>query len=253
MVNIDTVYQKVLALANKEQRGYITPQEFNLLADKAQMDIINNYFHAEKMAQLKPKNQTESSDVIEMIQEKLAFLMKETSVSILSAGATTNSSFKKYIELPTEVYKIASLITKSTSSPLDNNEIEEVTNDRLTHLLNNPLASPTLTRPVYVNDFSYITTLGTQSVRICIYPTTTVGQVRIKYYKKPPSPNWAYVVASKKALYNMNNSVHFELHPIEEETLVTRILQLAGVAMQREDITQASLVDKQTIRQEQNS
>ena len=44
-VNIDTVYQKVLALANKEQRGYITPQEFNLLADKAQMDIYSAYFH----------------------------------------------------------------------------------------------------------------------------------------------------------------------------------------------------------------
>ena len=29
-VNIDTVYQRVLAIANKEQRGYITPQEFNL-------------------------------------------------------------------------------------------------------------------------------------------------------------------------------------------------------------------------------
>ena len=28
-VNIDTVYQRVLAIANKEQRGYITPQEFN--------------------------------------------------------------------------------------------------------------------------------------------------------------------------------------------------------------------------------
>ena len=36
-VNIDTVYQKVLALANKEQRGYITPQEFNIMADKDQM------------------------------------------------------------------------------------------------------------------------------------------------------------------------------------------------------------------------
>ena len=31
-VNIDTVYQRVQAIANKEQRGYITPQEFNLLA-----------------------------------------------------------------------------------------------------------------------------------------------------------------------------------------------------------------------------
>ena len=49
-VNIDTVYQKVLALANKEQRGYITPQEFNLLADKAQMDIFENYFHDNKTA-----------------------------------------------------------------------------------------------------------------------------------------------------------------------------------------------------------
>ena len=28
MISIDTVYQRVLAIANKEQRGYITPQEF---------------------------------------------------------------------------------------------------------------------------------------------------------------------------------------------------------------------------------
>ena len=33
MVNIDTIYQRVLATANKEQRGYITPQEFNLFAN----------------------------------------------------------------------------------------------------------------------------------------------------------------------------------------------------------------------------
>ena len=33
-VNIDAVYQKVLALINKEQRGYLTPQEFKLLASK---------------------------------------------------------------------------------------------------------------------------------------------------------------------------------------------------------------------------
>jgi catalase (peroxidase I) len=44
-VSIDNVYQKVLALANKEQRGYITPQEFNLFADQAQMEIFEQYFH----------------------------------------------------------------------------------------------------------------------------------------------------------------------------------------------------------------
>ena len=31
-VSIDTVYQRVLAILNKENRGYVTPQEFNLFA-----------------------------------------------------------------------------------------------------------------------------------------------------------------------------------------------------------------------------
>ena len=40
MVNIDTVYQRVLVLANKEQRGYITPLEFNLMANQAQLKVF---------------------------------------------------------------------------------------------------------------------------------------------------------------------------------------------------------------------
>ena len=57
MVNIDTVYQKVLAICNKEQRGYITPQEFNLMANKAQLDIYETYFHKMKTSYHNPKNQ----------------------------------------------------------------------------------------------------------------------------------------------------------------------------------------------------
>ena len=45
MVLIDTVYQKVLAFANKAQRGYINTQEFNLFADQAQMEIFEQYFY----------------------------------------------------------------------------------------------------------------------------------------------------------------------------------------------------------------
>ena len=45
MVRIDDVYQKVLAFTNKEQRGYITPQEFNLFANQAQLEIFEQYFY----------------------------------------------------------------------------------------------------------------------------------------------------------------------------------------------------------------
>ena len=76
MVNIDNVYQKVLALANKEQRGYITPQEFNLLAHKAQLDIFNNYFHDIKTSYYKPKNMTEGMDEGEMTHEKMSIFRR---------------------------------------------------------------------------------------------------------------------------------------------------------------------------------
>ena len=45
MISVDTIYQRVLAMANKEQRGYITPQEFNLIANQAQIAIFEQYFY----------------------------------------------------------------------------------------------------------------------------------------------------------------------------------------------------------------
>ena len=70
MVNIDTVYQRVLAIANKEQRGYITPQEFNLLANQAQMDIFEQYFYDINQFERVPGNDTEYSNMSHILQEK---------------------------------------------------------------------------------------------------------------------------------------------------------------------------------------
>ena len=65
MVKVDDVYQKVLALANKEQRGYITPQEFNLFADQAQMDIFEQYFYDINQFLRMNGNSDEYADIID--------------------------------------------------------------------------------------------------------------------------------------------------------------------------------------------
>ena len=44
MVNINTVYTTVLYILNKEQRGYVTPVEFNSLAVQVQEEIFASYF-----------------------------------------------------------------------------------------------------------------------------------------------------------------------------------------------------------------
>jgi hypothetical protein len=43
-INVDTVYKTVLLILNKEQRGYMTPDEFNKTATQVQLVIFENYF-----------------------------------------------------------------------------------------------------------------------------------------------------------------------------------------------------------------
>ena len=43
-INVNTVYTTVLSILNKEQRGYITPEEFNKLGTQVQLEIFENYF-----------------------------------------------------------------------------------------------------------------------------------------------------------------------------------------------------------------
>jgi hypothetical protein len=43
-INVDTVYKTVLLILNKEQRGYMTPDEFNKTATQVQLNIFEQYF-----------------------------------------------------------------------------------------------------------------------------------------------------------------------------------------------------------------
>jgi hypothetical protein len=76
MVSIDNVYQKVLAFANKEQRGYITPQEFNLFAHQAQLEIFEQYFYDLNQFLRLPGNSEEYSNIVNNLREKIAFFEK---------------------------------------------------------------------------------------------------------------------------------------------------------------------------------
>jgi hypothetical protein len=71
-VNIDTVYKTVLLILNKEQRGYMTPDEFNKTATQVQLSIFNNYFEDLNQQLRIPDNDTEYSDRIKNLQEKIA-------------------------------------------------------------------------------------------------------------------------------------------------------------------------------------
>ena len=75
-ISIDAVYQKVLALANKEQRGYITPLEFNLLANQAQLIVFEQYFYDRHQSARIAGSKINHSDVDSMLDEKISIFEK---------------------------------------------------------------------------------------------------------------------------------------------------------------------------------
>ena len=102
MVNIDTVYQTVLALANKEQRGYITPQEFNLFAEQSQLEIIEQYFYDINQFDRVPDNSLEYSNMVDLINQKLAGL------KVLDFNVNMSATPSTYV-VPNVVYKLGSV------------------------------------------------------------------------------------------------------------------------------------------------
>ena len=81
-VNINTVYQTVLAIANKEQRGYITPQEFNLFANQAQMETFEQYFYDINQFGRLHGNDTEYSDMLNVLNEKISIFQENQKTSV---------------------------------------------------------------------------------------------------------------------------------------------------------------------------
>jgi hypothetical protein len=71
-INVDTVYKTVLLILNKEQRGYMTPDEFNKIATQVQLEIFENYFDNLNQQLRVPDNDSEYADRIKNLDEQLA-------------------------------------------------------------------------------------------------------------------------------------------------------------------------------------
>ena len=70
-INVDKVYKTVLLIINKEQRGYLTPDEFNKIATQVQLEIFESYFETLNQQMRLPQNESEYGDRYKTVQEKI--------------------------------------------------------------------------------------------------------------------------------------------------------------------------------------
>lgn len=229
-VSIDTVYQRVLAILNKEQRGYLTPQEFNLFANQAQMDIFEQYFYDIEQFGMLHGNDTEYSDMLNILNEKIS-LFEKTVVLTYS---------NNYWILPSDLYRLGTIIYSG-------NEVERVNKNEYLYITSSPIAAPTAEFPIYTKDINGIKAYGPNEI------DNSVESLNCNYIKKPTKVEWKYQMVYGEALYDATYSVNFELHPSEEVELVMKILSLAGVLVRDLSVYQLAAQEDAMDVQQQKS
>ena len=225
-VNVNTVYQRVLAITNKEQRGYITPQEFNYMANQAQLDIFEQYFYDLNQFARLPGNSTEYSDMLDILEEKISLFEK--------VGATVTGG----ITLPSDVYRLGSVLYNGIDA-------EHITQKDWLYIKKSPLSQPSNDFPVYLRDSE------TNAIKVYADSITAneTADVTCNYIKTPADAEWAY--DNTTGLYDSGNSTNFELHASEETELVIKILAMAGIVLKDPGLYQiGSAEEVKSVQQE---
>jgi hypothetical protein len=230
-ISVDTVYQRVLALANKEQRGYITPQEFNLFANQAQQEIFEQYFYDINQWNRQHGNSTEYSDMLNLLDEKIEIFQTSAIVSLVSSL----DDYGIYnLATITDLYRVGTITYVDSSVSPNPIILEKVSEKEFLMMQQSPLTKPVATRPVYFSSSMFGVNL-TASIND--------SNIDVYYTRKPKKVEWGYFVINDKALWDSNplKTKNFELHASEESELVYRILAYAGITLQKTQLTQSAV------------
>jgi len=255
-ISVNTVYQTVLLILNKEQRGYITPEEFNKISNQVQLEIFEKYFEDINQQIRVPQTDTDYADRVVNLDEKIAIF--KTFGNALPT--TLPDGITNYWNLPV-VDAFGNDVQSTSSTPfyrlgtvLYNNEIEVERIDRsdFYHVNSSLLTKPTKTYPVYLYE----------NEKLFVKPNSinNPGDIQVDFIRKPAPPIWAFSVGSLgQYIFNSNvksaalpsGHVDFELHKSEQTSLIIEILMYAGIIIRDPQIIQAAAQESAT--NEQNS
>jgi hypothetical protein len=230
---INSVRNTVLDIINKDNNGYVTPDEFNNYAIQAQREIFEEYFTSYAMAVQKTNARIYGSEYAD-IKKRLEAVIDIFNVP--AAPLTYNSGTGTF-PAPTDLYKMERLTYNGSV------EIEKVTHGKILYLIGSPLTAPSVLYPAY--------TLS--STDLTVYPSAITTLVTANYLRYPVDPKWTYVTVNDSPLFNPAaiDYQDFELPLSDEMNLIIRILQLAGVSIRENEVVQMAKAEEIQDKQEQ--
>lgn len=236
---INEVRNTVLSILAKDNRGYITPFEFNLFAKQAQLDVFERYIYLYSNAIIKQNTRAHGegyADVPKKLSEVLDTFYKVSSLTYTAP----------YFEAPSDSYFIQKLVLNG------NKEIEKVSHQKSLYLLASNLTAPSVSYPIYTLQDNDGTTASISN--FTVYPNTIIANVDAHYLRYPKEPKWTYTSVGGDPLFNQSavDYQDFEMPLSDFSDLVVKILQYSGVSIREEEVMAAAKAEElQEIQQKQ--
>ena len=239
---INSVRNTVLSVLNKNNYGYISPSDFNLFAQQAQMEIYEEYYSSYNKtinAENARVSGTEYADIENPIAEVLeGFLRNDT---LLQVVPTANQYYvPSLVTTGSNFYMISRLTCFDPTGTSRLGDAEKVANARLYMLLDSMLTAPTTKYPSYIIEGDIIT----------VYPDTINGASSLKcsYFRLPKDPKWTYIsLPNGEPAFDQSQPDYkdFELPFEDEYKLVMKILQYCGMSIREIQVAQYAIQQEQ--------
>ena len=169
-INVNKVYKTALSILNKEQRGYLTPYEFNNIARQVQLELLDKLFYDyNKFVNIENVNRINEgfADLPSKIQEQIDEFYATHTLSELNGNL---------FALPSNVYQILDLTSGNT-------KVEKIDKNRLPYLNSSPLTQPSSSFPVYY-----------QTDNSLVVNPQTITNLLLQYIKMPDDPRFGEIL-----------------------------------------------------------
>jgi len=240
---INNVRKTVLSVLNKNNYGYISPDDFNMYARQAQLEVFESYFYSFNKA-VNFTNQriagTDYADLVEKIEQDIDTFHVTNALTVNPAGgyfapSLTTTGDEAYMIMGLDLLNDAGMFVGGAT---------RISNSKVRALVASNLTAPSFSSAVYTENNGTFTT----------YPATVgAGNLEAKYVRYPAEPKWTYLsFGNGEPLFNgsATDFQDFEVSPSEESELINKILQMAGMSIR--EIKVVETADKEEEQRKTN-
>lgn len=219
MILVQSVYEAVKNLANKDQKGFITPAQFNSFAKIAQLNIYYELFREFVEGKKLRRSNVDGHGAFSLVERSkndLAVFAEKKDLSKSRDGFSKPDDYVMFINCA---------VKNAAKTP-----VHILTDEsKINHLLNSTLSAPSSTFPVAI-----------MSDTIEVFPTT-ITKVTLRYYREPSLPVYQSKTVSlpngaKVELFQDSGSSNFELPYQYEQELVAEIAKMVGINIKDKDL-----------------